>query len=113
MHGCGRKTGPALDEWQELWKVDERGGVCRCGREELLLGYDEWVRGKPRKLQALWLQENLREGLPAWGLSTLSRGFGWSRERIEVLIARARSNLRDPNIHAYAECYVAYGRKPV
>jgi hypothetical protein len=46
-------------------------------------------------------------------LSTLSRGLGWSRERIEVMIAQARNDLRDPNIHAYAECYVVYGRKPV
>jgi hypothetical protein len=74
---------------------------------------NQWVKGKPQKLQALWLQENLQEGLPAWGLSTLSRGLGWSRERIEVMIARARNDLRDPNIHAYAECYVVYGRKPV
>ena len=74
---------------------------------------NQWVKGKTQKLQALWLQENLQEGLPAWGLSTLSRGLGWSRERIEVMIAKARNDLRDPGIHAYAECYVAYGRKPV
>lgn len=71
-----------------------------------------WVRGRQKKLQALWLNENLKEGLPAWGLSTLSRGLGWSRERIEVLIAAAREDLNNPNIHAYAECYVAYGRRP-
>jgi len=35
------------------------------------------------------------------------------RERIEVMIAEARNDLRDPNIHAYAECHVVYGRKPV
>jgi trans-aconitate methyltransferase len=38
---------------------------------------NQWVKGKTQKLQALWLQENLQEGLPAWGLSTLSRGLGW------------------------------------
>lgn len=73
---------------------------------------NQWVKGRQQKLQALWLQENLKEGLPAWGLSTLSRGLGWSRERIEDLIARAREDLRNPGIHAFAECYVAYGRKP-
>ena len=64
-------------------------------------------------LQALWLQENLHGGLPAWGLSTLSRGLGGSGEHIEVMIATARNDLRNPDIHANAECYVAYGRKPV
>ncbi|RDW65600.1 hypothetical protein BP5796_10292 [Coleophoma crateriformis] len=74
---------------------------------------NQWVKGKAQKLQAMWLQENLREGLPAWGLSTLSRGLGWSRERIEELLAKAREDLKNPSIHAYAECYVVYGRKPV
>jgi hypothetical protein len=72
---------------------------------------NRWVQGKTQKVQATWLQENLWDGLPAWGLSTLSRGLGWSRERIEELIARARDDLKDPKIHAYAECYVVYGRK--
>ncbi|KAL5330657.1 hypothetical protein ACEPPN_000176 [Leptodophora sp. 'Broadleaf-Isolate-01'] len=70
-----------------------------------------WVRGRQQKLLALWLNANLREGLPAWGLSTLSRGLGWSRE-IEALIAAARQDLSNPDIHAHAECYVAYGRRP-
>jgi hypothetical protein len=70
------------------------------------------VEGKTRKLQARWLQGNLQEILPAWGLASLSRAFGWSRERIDELIALARKDLRDQNIHAYAECYVVYGRKP-
>ena len=73
---------------------------------------NQWVKGEKQKLQALWLHENLQEGLPAWGLSTLSRGFGWSKERIDDLIMRAKNDLRDPNIHAYAECYVVHGRKP-
>jgi hypothetical protein len=72
-----------------------------------------WVRGERQKLQAMWLQENLREGLPAWGLSTLSRGLGWSKERIDDLIERAREDLKDTGIHAYVECYVVCGKKPM
>jgi hypothetical protein len=53
----------------------------------------------------------LREGLPAWGLNTLSRGFGWSKERIEGLIKEVRKDLKDPEIYTYIECYVVYGRK--
>lgn len=74
---------------------------------------NQWVKGKTEKQRALWLNENLQEGLPAWGLYTISRAFGWSKEEIEELIALAQKDLSDPNIHAYAECYVVYGRKPV
>jgi len=71
-----------------------------------------WVKGKKQKVQAKWLQENLREGLPAWGLRSLSMGLGWSKDRIDALIERAREDLKNTGIHAYAECYVVYGRKP-
>jgi len=68
---------------------------------------NQWVRGKEKKMQSMLLQENLHDGLPAWGLSTLIRSLGWSRERIEELIEKARQDLKDPSIHAYAECYMA------
>lgn len=71
-----------------------------------------WVKGEKQKVQARWLKANLREGLPAWGLGGLSLGLGWERERIDGLIERARSDLEDTKIHAFAECYVVYGRKP-
>jgi hypothetical protein len=73
---------------------------------------NQWGRGKKQKLQALWLQENLQKGDAAWGLSTLSRGLRWSRERIEVLMEAVRNYLKNTGIHAYTECYVVYGRKP-
>lgn len=39
------------------------------------------------------------------------KGFGWSKERIEVLLEKAREDLKNTRIHAYAECYVVYGMK--
>ncbi|KUJ09365.1 S-adenosyl-L-methionine-dependent methyltransferase [Mollisia scopiformis] len=126
----GSLEGTAFDEYQKLcmeagtklgrpWTNGKNYG--RWMREQGFVDVTErsyywatnqWVKGRQQKLQALWLQENLKELIPAWGLGTLSRTLGWSRERIEILIARAREDLKDPNIHAYAECYVAYGRKP-
>lgn len=38
--------------------------------------------------------------------------LGWSKEDIEVYIAHLRSQLRDPQVHAYFRMRVVYGRKP-
>jgi SAM-dependent methyltransferase len=126
----GTLNGTSLDEWQTAcmaaaqklgrpWtnsknygKYMADAGFVDIVDKQYYWATNQWVRGKKQKLQARWLQENLQDGLAAWGLSTLSRGFGWSRERIEVLLAKARNDLKNPNIHAYAECYVVYGRKP-
>ncbi|KAM3081282.1 hypothetical protein ACMFMG_005239 [Clarireedia jacksonii] len=124
-------TGTSLDEFQKQcmaaaeklgrpWTNGKNYGrwLREAGFEDVVeksyyWATNQWVKGEKQKVQAVWLQENLREGLPAWGLSTLSRGFGWSKERIDGLIEEARKDLKDPKIHAYAECYVVYGRKPL
>jgi hypothetical protein len=126
----GTLNGTYLDEWQTAcmaaaeklgrpWtnsknfgKFMADAGFVDIVEKQYYWATNQWVRGKKQKLQARWLQANLQDGLAAWGLSTLSRGFGWSREKIEVLLAKARNDLRNPDIHAYAECYVVYGRKP-
>lgn len=125
----GTLEGTSLDEWQTAcmtaaeklgrpWtnsknygKFMEDAGFVDIVEKQYCWATNQWVRGKKQKLQALWLQANLQDGLAAWGLSTLTRGFGWSREKIGVLLANARNDLKDSNIHAYAECYVVYGRK--
>jgi hypothetical protein len=127
----GTLLGTALDEFQTLcMEAAERlgrpwtngknygrwmreAGFVDVVEQSYFWAINGWVRGERQKLQAMWLQENLKEGLPAWGLSTLSRGLGWSKERIDDLIERAREDLKDTGIHAYAECYVVYGRKPM
>ncbi|KAB8279603.1 SAM dependent methyltransferase [Aspergillus minisclerotigenes] len=37
----------------------------------------------------------------------------WTRDEVEVYLARIRSTLRDPLIHVYQEMVVVYGRKPL
>lgn len=126
----GTLKGTSLDEWQTAcmaaaeklgrswtnsknyrrYMVDT--GFVDIVDKKYYWATNQWVRGRKQKLQALLLQENLLDGLAAWGLSTLSRGFGWSREMIETLLTKAREDLKNPNIHAFAECYVVYGRKP-
>ena len=111
----GSLTGTALDEFQTAcmeaaeilgrpWTNSKKYGKFMADarfveivEKRYYWATNQWVKGKRQKLQALWLQENLQGGLPAWGLSTMSRAFGWSKERIETLIARARNDLRDTN----------------
>ena len=71
-----------------------------------------WPRGKKQKLQAMWCCQNLLDGINAMTMAIYTRVLGWSKERIEVLLAQARNDLKDKSIHAYAEVYVVYGRKP-
>jgi hypothetical protein len=67
---------------------------------------------RTRKAGVLW-RENLEKALQGWSYKTLGQnGWGMEREEIEVLLAGARADLRNPNIHAYQKVYCVYGRRP-
>jgi hypothetical protein len=38
--------------------------------------------------------------------------LGWPMEDIQVIMAQAKSELRDPSIHLYLPVYFIWGRKP-
>ena len=126
----GTLKGTSLDEWQTLiigalktmgrnlsdsvnWGSYMReAGFVDIVEKRYYWGTNPWVRGEKRKLQAAWCQQNLLDGLNAMSMALFTRVLGWSMERIEVLLAGVRNDLKDRKIHAYAEVYIVYGRKP-
>lgn len=50
--------------------------------------------------------------MPGWSYKTIGDGYGMQRNEIEVLLAAARADLRNPDIHGYQKVYCVYGRRP-
>lgn len=42
----------------------------------------------------------------------LGKFLGWGQDEVQVLIAKAKKELRDPAIHIYLPVYFIWGRKP-
>jgi len=70
-----------------------------------------WPRGKKEKLVALWMQQDLLDGLHGMSVGLLTRGLGWSTERVELLLVGVRNDIKNRNIHTYIDTLVVYGRK--
>jgi hypothetical protein len=127
----GTIIGTSLDEWQthiiSALKTTGRNlsdsvnwgqymreaGFVDVVEKRYYWGTNPWMQGAKQKLQARWCQQNLLDGLNAMSMALFTRVLGWSTERIEVLLAEVRNDLRDRSIHAYAEVYIVYGRKPL
>jgi len=62
-----------------------------------------WPRGKREKLVGMWAQQNLLDGVEAMSMAILTRGLGWSRESVEVLLAGVRNDIRNRHIHSYVD----------
>ncbi|KAL2811980.1 S-adenosyl-L-methionine-dependent methyltransferase [Aspergillus granulosus] len=57
------------------------------------------------RLKQLGLYNRLQwvEGIEGWTMFLLTTVLGWTREEVEVYLARMRKGLQDPSIHAYQE----------
>lgn len=42
----------------------------------------------------------------------LEKVLGWGKEETQVLMAKAKGELRNPSIHLYLPVYFTWGRKP-
>jgi hypothetical protein len=112
-------AGTAL--WQ--WNMHIVEGAARAGRpwtrtkqykgwmedigfvdvEEKILYWptNTWPRDPHLKKLGLWFQHDLTEGLNSTR-AILTRGLGWSNEKVEVFLADVRKDIKNRNVHAYA-----------
>ena len=67
----------------------------------MLWPLNTWPKDPKLKEIGKWNEVNISEGLEAFSLAMLSRGLGWSKEEIEVLIAKVRPDLKNRAIHSY------------
>jgi len=50
----------------------------------------------------MWALENMLSSLEAISLAIFTRGLGWSKAELDVLLAKVRGEMKDTKIHAYA-----------
>jgi hypothetical protein len=60
-----------------------------------------WPRDKKYKELGLWNNGNMATGLEALTMAPFTRALGWSKEEVDVFLAKVRKDLNSKAIHAY------------
>lgn len=71
-----------------------------------------WPKDKKLKELGWYQRENLYEAVESFSMGFLLRVMKWSLEEVQVLVAKARQEFRDPKVHLYCYFHFTYGRKP-
>jgi hypothetical protein len=58
-------------------------------------------------------QQILIEGLGSITARTFTKGLGWTKLQVEMLLVEVRQALQDPRFHVYFRFQTLYGMKPV
>lgn len=72
-----------------------------------------WPRNKVLKTVGLYWRTILTDGLQAIALGPLTRGLGWDRESVEVLLMNVRRAYNDNSALLYMPMHMVYGQKPL
>lgn len=80
--------------------------------EKFRLPVGPWPKDKHLKTIGAWNLVQLEDGLEGFLLRLFTQHLDWTRQEVDVLIAKVRKDFRDPRIHAQYNFHVVYGQKP-
>lgn len=72
-----------------------------------------WPKDPQLKVIGKYNQCSLLLAVEAYSLALFTRVLGWTFERAQAFFVGVRSDLKNPQVHAYTNLYIVYGRKPV
>ncbi|KAE8380203.1 S-adenosyl-L-methionine-dependent methyltransferase [Aspergillus bertholletiae] len=104
------KTFRVVDEAKDQIKKAGFVDVVEC-RYKCPIG--QWPKDPHFKLLGKLNRVYAEEAIEGYAMMLFTSVLGWTRDEVQVYLARMRSTLRNSSIHAYQEIVVVYGRKPL
>jgi hypothetical protein len=72
-----------------------------------------WPAVRQSKQMGMYCRTHTLDGLEAVMLGPLTRGLGWSKERVEEFSSSVRSDLLNPSIHSYVYFQALWAQRPL
>ncbi|RMY49762.1 hypothetical protein D0864_14668, partial [Hortaea werneckii] len=95
----GRPLGSDCSDYYVQWMQD--AGFVDIQVRMFMWPSCGWPKDPYMKEIGRWNQVNILDGLEGFCLALLTRGLGWKKEEVDVLVAKVSNELRNRKIHAY------------
>ncbi|KKA23157.1 hypothetical protein T310_2883 [Rasamsonia emersonii CBS 393.64] len=92
------------------WMRD--AGFVNVHVEKKVLPIGPWPKDSRLKKIGLFNATQLHDGLSGLSMRLFTNVLGWTREEVEVFLVDVRKDLKNPQIHALMDFFIAYGQKP-
>jgi hypothetical protein len=107
-----KRLGPDVDRVLKLGEELKEAGFVNVEEKAFKVPIGPWAKNKTLRLIGVYLKTVLFEGLQGISLGPLTRGLGWTKEEVEVLLIDVRKCLADSSQHMYYTFHTFYGQKP-
>ncbi|OLN81629.1 Malonyl-[acyl-carrier protein] O-methyltransferase 1-like protein 5 [Colletotrichum chlorophyti] len=98
--------GPKLEAWAR------EAGFVNVVHQKFKLPIGPWAKHPYYKDIGMCNLIQFLDGLEAFTLRIFCGVLGWSKEKVLVLLAQVRKEVREGAFHAHGEFHVVYGQKP-
>jgi hypothetical protein len=99
---AGRKAGIVLKTSAELIVSQlEKAGFVDCQVQQFKLPIGPWAKSKQLRNAGLLQLSAMLEGIEGLSLRLYTFYAGWTIDELKVLLAKVRTELKDPGCHAY------------
>ncbi|KAJ9192865.1 hypothetical protein DTO164E3_8011 [Paecilomyces variotii] len=98
-------TGPRLEGWMR------DAGFKNIQVKKYLVPMGAWPKDKHLKTLGAWNFVEAESGFEAGVMAVLTRHAGWTKEEVDILVAKTRNDAKNPAIHTLFNFYVVYGQK--
>lgn len=86
------------DKWR---RQAEEAGFEAVVERRFKIPSNPWPKDKRMKMVGAFERANFLEGLEGMSLRLFQRGLGWTPEETQVLLAKVRTEVKNPKYHAY------------
>ncbi|KAL6703856.1 hypothetical protein ACN47E_008990 [Coniothyrium glycines] len=108
----GDKFGKSLRTVDEQKAGIEAAGFINVVEHRWKLPIGAWPANKKFKELGQYNRFNWEQGIEGWCIYLLTTVLKWSKEEVQVYLAKMRLALKDRSIHAYQEISLVYAQKP-
>ncbi|KAM0256725.1 hypothetical protein ACHAQJ_004792 [Trichoderma viride] len=95
-----------------LSNMMQEAGFTNVTERVLHVPIGTWPKNKILKTVGLYWRTILLDGIQAIALGPLTRGLGWNREEVELLLMEVRQAYFDDSKLMYMPFHVVYGQRP-
>jgi hypothetical protein len=89
-----------------------QAGFVNVVEEILIVPIGSWPKEKHLKTVGLFWKAILLEGIQAIALGPLTRGHGWTKERVELWLVEVRKAYENSRTHMFMPLHVIWGQRP-
>lgn len=89
----------------------QQAGFTNVTERVLHVPIGTWPKNKVLKTVGLYWRTILLDGIQAIALGPLTRGLGWNREQVEILLMEVRQAYFDDSKLMYMPFHIIYGQR--